>query len=64
MDFITKYQNYFLIILISLTLGLVRWSFLDKALPLIGWSDLQKKAMRIKIIPKESAKIKLPLPVS
>jgi len=48
MNFITKYQNYFIIILISLIFSLVRWSFLDIEFPLIGWSELQKKAMRIK----------------
>ena len=48
MNFITKYQNYFIIILISLIFGLARWSFLDIEFPLIGWSELQKKTMRIK----------------
>ena len=54
MNFITKYQNYFIIILISLTFGLVRWSFLDREFPLIGWSELQKKAMRIKELSKNN----------
>ena len=54
MNFITKYKNYFLISLISLTFGLIRWSILDKEFPLIGWSNLQKKAMRIKELSKEN----------
>ena len=54
MNFITKYQNYFIIILISLTFGLIRWSFLDREFPLIGWSELQKKAMRIKELSKKN----------
>ena len=45
MDFIIKYQNYFLIILISLIFGLARWIFLDKDFPLIGSSEIQKKAL-------------------
>jgi len=48
MNFITKYQNYFIIIFISLIFGLIRWSILDREFPLIGWSNIQKKAMRIK----------------
>ena len=54
MNFITKYKNYFLISLISLTFGLIRWSILDKEFPLIGWSNLQKKAMRIKELSKQN----------
>jgi len=54
MNFITKYKNYFLISLISLTFGLIRWSILDKKFPLIGLSDLQKKAMRIKELSKQN----------
>ena len=48
MNFITKYQEYFIIIIISLVLGLIRWSFLDKEFPLIGLSENQNKAIRIK----------------
>ena len=54
MNFITKYKNYFLISLISLVFGLIRWSFLDREFPLIGWSDLQNKAMRIKELSKQN----------
>ena len=54
MNFITKYKNYFLISLISLTFGLIRWSILDKEFPLIGWSELQKKSMRIKELSKQN----------
>ena len=54
MNFITKYKNYFLISLISLVFGLIRWSFLDREFPLIGLSDLQKKAMRIKELSKQN----------
>ena len=54
MNFITKYKNYFLIILFSLAFGLIRWSFLDREFPLIGWSDLQNKAMRIKELSKQN----------
>ena len=61
MNFITKYQNYCIIILISLTFGLIRWSFLDKKFPLIGWSELQKKAMRIKELSKESIGLSIDL---
>ena len=61
MNFITKYQNYCIIILISLTFGLIRWSFLDKEFPLIGWSELQKKAMRIKELSKESIGLSIDL---
>ena len=48
MNFITKYQEYFIIIIISLVLGLIRWSFLDNEFPLIGLSEKQNKAIRIK----------------
>ena len=48
MNFITKYKNYFLIILFSLAFGLIRWSFLEKDFPLLGLSDLQIRAIRIK----------------
>ena len=61
MHFITKYKNYFLISLISLTFGLIRWSILDKEFPLIGWSDLQKKAMRIKKISKQNIGLSIDL---
>ena len=54
MNFITKYKNYFLISLISLVFGLIRWSFLDRDFPLIGLSDLQKKTMRIKELSKQN----------
>ena len=54
MNFIIKYKNYFLITLISLAFGLARWSFLDREFPLIGWSDLQNKAMRIKELSKQN----------
>ena len=54
MNFITKYKNYFLISLISLAFGLIRWSFLDREFPLIGWSNLQKKAMKIKELSKQN----------
>ena len=54
MNFITKYKNYFLISLISLVFGLIRWSFLDREFPLIGSSALQKKAMRIKELSKQN----------
>ena len=54
MDFIKEYQNYFLIILISLIFGLARWIFLDKDFPLIGSSEIQKKAIRIKDISKKN----------
>ena len=54
MNFITKYKNYFLISLFSLTFALIRWSILDKEFPLIGWSNLQKKAMRIKELSKQN----------
>ena len=52
MDFITKYQQYFIIIVISLILGLIRWSFLDKDFPLIGLSENQIKSIRIKQLSK------------
>ena len=54
MAFITKYKNYFIIILISLILGLGRWLFLNKDFPLFDSSDIQKKAMRIKNLSKEN----------
>ena len=54
MVFITKYKNYFIIILISLILGLGRWLFLNKDFPLFDSSDIQKKAMRIKNLSKEN----------
>ena len=54
MNFITKYKNYFLITLISLVFGLIRWSFLDREFPLIGWSNLQNKAMRIKELSEQN----------
>ena len=54
MVFITKYRNYFIIILVSLILGLGRWLFLDKDFPLFNSSDIQKKAMRIKELSKKN----------
>ncbi len=54
MDFIKEYQNYFLIILVSLTLGLARWLFLDTEFPLFDSSDIQKKSMRIKELSKKN----------
>ena len=54
MNFITKYKNYFLISLISLAFGLIRWSFLDQAFPLLGLSDIQKKAIKIKELSKKN----------
>ena len=54
MVFITKYKNYFIIILISLILGLGRWLFLDKDFPLFNSSSIQKKAMRIKELSKKN----------
>ena len=54
MNFILKYQNYFIIILISLIFGLIRWAFLDKEFPLIGLSSLQIKSIKIKELSKQS----------
>ncbi|MBS57026.1 MAG: hypothetical protein CMP16_04035 [Rickettsiales bacterium] len=48
MNFVLKYQKYFIILLLSLVLGLIRWSFLEKDFPLLGLSDLQIRAIRIK----------------
>ena len=42
--------QYIFIIIFSVILGLARWSFLDKDLPLIGLSDTQLKAIKIKEI--------------
>ena len=53
MDFITKYQQYFIIIVISLILGLIRWSFLDKDFPLIGLSENQNRAIKIRQLSEE-----------
>ena len=54
MNFIIRYQNYFIIVLLSLIFGLIRWAFLDKEFPLIGLSKLQIKAMKIKELSQQS----------
>ena len=45
MTFIKQYNKYFIIIIISCALGLVRWFFLDKDLPLFTLSENQLKAL-------------------
>ena len=47
MTFITQYNKYFIIIIISCVLGLVRWFFLDKDLPLFSLSENQLKALEL-----------------
>ena len=42
MNFITKYQKYFIVISISFVLGLTRWIFFDKEFPLFELSQTQK----------------------
>ena len=54
MNFITKYQNYFIIVVLSIFFGLIRWSLLDKEFPLIGLSSLQIKAIKIKELSEQS----------
>ena len=53
MNFITKYQKYYIIIIISSALGFIRWAFLDKELPLIGLSENQNRAIKIRQLSKE-----------
>ena len=47
MTFIKQYNKYFIIIIISCALGLVRWFFLDKDLPLFTLSENQLKALEL-----------------
>ena len=54
MSFIKNYQKYIAIVVISSILGFVRWIFLDKEFPLIGLSETQSRAIRIKQLSKES----------
>ncbi len=44
------YKQYIIIVFISLVLGMIRWSFLDKDFPLFGLSESQLKAIKIKEI--------------
>tara|TARA_B100000953_G_C17913746_1_gene388449 strand:+ start:148 stop:663 length:516 start_codon:yes stop_codon:yes gene_type:complete len=53
MNFITKYQKYYIIIIISLALGFIRWAFLDKEFPLIGLSENQNRAIKIRQLSEE-----------
>ena len=48
MSFITQYQKYFIIIIISCILGLIRWAILDKDFPLMSLSKNQLKTIQIK----------------
>jgi len=48
MSFITQYQKYFIIIIISSILGLIRWAVLDKDFPLMSLSKNQLKTIQIK----------------
>ena len=48
MNFITKYQKYFIVIFISFILGLTRWVFFDKKLPLFGLSQVQQNIQLLK----------------
>ena len=50
----STFFEYIVIIIFSVTVGLVRWSFLDREFPLIGLSDLQIKSMKIKELSKRS----------
>ena len=42
MNFITKYQKYFIVIFISFILGLTNWIFFDKEFPLFELSQAQE----------------------
>ena len=53
MNFITKYQKYYIIIIISSALGFIRWTFLDKEFPLIGLSENQNRAIKIRQLSEE-----------
>ena len=50
----TTFFEYVFIIIFSVAIGLVRWSFLDREFPLIGLSNLQIKSMKIKELSKQS----------
>ena len=54
MSFIKNYQKYIAIVVIASILGFGRWIFLDKEFPLIGLSETQSRAIRIKQLSKES----------
>ena len=53
MNFITIYQKYYIIIIISSALGFIRWAFLDKEFPLIGLSENQNRAIKIRQLSEE-----------
>ena len=53
MNFITKYQKYYIIIIISSAIGFIRWTFLDKEFPLIGLSENQNRAIKIRQLSEE-----------
>ena len=58
MNFITKYQKYCIIVVISFVLGLSRWIFLDKDFPLWGLSDTQNQRIKIQKLIEETSSSK------
>ena len=53
MNLSSKYSNHIVIIILSIIFSIIRWSLLDREFPLIGISQLQAKAIKIKEFSKE-----------
>ena len=53
MNLSSKYINHIVIIILSIIFSIIRWSLLDREFPLIGISQLQAKAIKIKEFSKE-----------
>ena len=53
MSLSNKYINHIVIIILSIIFSIIRWSLLDREFPLIGISQLQAKAIKIKEFSKQ-----------